>query len=275
MMKKLSLVLIQLQVGTSKTTNINRAFEKISVAASSKDLRLVALPECFNSPYGIQYFRKNAEKIPDGPTCTMLSRAAKQNSVFVVGGTIPEVDGDDIFNTCTVWNPDGELIAKYRKMHLFDIDIPGKMTFKESEILKAGNEMATFNVESMKIGLGICYDLRFDELAKLYRKQGCDMIIYPGAFNMTTGPLHWELLQRARAVDNQVYVCGISPARGTKGYIAYGYTQITDPWGCVESVKDEEELLYTTVDMEKITSARASIPVFDQRRLDIYDTIKK
>lgn len=73
------------------------------------------------------------------------------------------------------------------------------------------------------------------------------MIIYPGAFNMTTGPLHWELLQRARAVDNQVYVCGISPARGTKGYIAYGYTQITDPWGCIESVKDEEELLYTTV----------------------------
>ncbi|GLV46025.1 uncharacterized protein CBL_13410 [Carabus blaptoides fortunei] len=275
MMKKLSLSLIQLKVGASKTANINRAFDKISVAATTKDLRLVALPECFNSPYGIQYFRENAEQIPDGPTCSMLSKAAKQNSLFVVGGTIPEIDGDEIFNTCTVWNPNGELIAKYRKMHLFDIDIPGKITFKESEILKSGNELATFNIESMKIGLGICYDLRFEELAKLYRKQGCDMIIYPGAFNMTTGPIHWELLQRARAVDNQLYVCGISPARGTKGYIAYGYTQITDPWGCVESVKDEEALLYSTVELSKITSARTSIPIFDQRRLDIYDTIMK
>lgn len=274
-MRKLSIALIQLKVGVNLNENIARAAEKIKQATSKQKLDLIALPECFNSPYGVQHFKKFAETIPDGVTCQMLSEAAKTHKIHIIGGTIPEKSNDKIYNTCTVWNPEGQLIGKYRKMHLFDIDIPGKITFKESEILNAGNSFFTFCVNNIKIGIAICYDLRFIELATLYRNKGCEMLVYPAAFNTTTGPIHWELLQRGRAVDNQVYVCAISPARSEKGYIAYGYTQITDPWGAVKSLKEEEDILYDTLDFTKCDDVRASIPIFTQRRSDIYEVIEK
>lgn len=177
----------------------------------------------------------------------MLSNAAKENEIFLIGGTIPEIDDKLIYNTCTVWNPAGEMIAKYRKIHLFDIDIPGKIRFKESDTLSPGKELATFKVGNTKVGLGICYDLRFEELAKLYRLQhDVDLMVYPGAFNMTTGAIHWELLQRGRAVDNQMYVAAISPARDeTAAYVAWGHSQITDPWGKVLMSADETEKIVT------------------------------
>lgn len=104
--------------------------------------------------------------------------------IILIGGTIPERDGDKLYNTATVWGNDGQLLAKYRKMHLFDIDIPGEITFKESDSLTAGNDLAMIDVKDFKIGIGICYDIRFEELAKLYRKKGANCLIYPGAFNM-------------------------------------------------------------------------------------------
>lgn len=111
-------------------------------------------------------------------------------------------------------------------MHLFDIDVKGGIRFKESDVLAAGNALTILNVDGFKIGVGICYDIRFDELARIYRNKGCDMLIYPAAFNMTTGPLHWELLQRARANDLQLYVATISPARDTDAeYVAWGMLQ--------------------------------------------------
>lgn len=143
---------------------------------------------------------QNAEAVPDGPTCEMLSRVAKENQVYLVGGTFPEIENSKYYNTCTVWNPNGELI-----------DIPGGITFKESDILSAGNELSTFEIDGIKIGLGICYDIRFEELAKLYRLKGCELLIYPGAFNMTTGPIHWELLQRGKLfVINYMFYININ-----------------------------------------------------------------
>lgn len=275
MMKQLSVALIQLSVGKSKVNNLARATEKIKEAVTKTKVDIVALPECFNSPYGVQYFKEYAESIPTGETSKMLSELSKLYNVYIIGGTIPEIDQENIYNTCTIWNPQGNLIGKYRKMHLFDIDIPGKITFKESEILKAGNNLFTFDVNNIKIGVGICYDIRFPEQAILYRKKGCEFLVYPAAFNTTTGPLHWELLQKARAVDNQLFVCTISPARGTKGYIAWGHSQITDPWGAVKSLKETEDILYDTLDFSKCEEVRNSIPVFVQRRKDIYETIEK
>lgn len=168
-----------MQVGTDLTKNLENAVKHIQIAKNA-GAKLITLPECFNSPYGTNFFEQYAETIPKGPTCEMLSKAAKEHSIYLVGGTFPEVENKRYYNTCTVWNPDGNLIAKFRKMHLFDIDIPGKITFKESDILSAGNELVTFVMEGIKIGLGICYDLRFEELAKLYRLDGCNMLIYPG-----------------------------------------------------------------------------------------------
>lgn len=265
--------LVQMNVGTDRTKNLQNASGLIA-KAKKEGAKLVALPECFNSPYGTNFFGEYAEKIPDGPTCKMLSKAAKENKIFLVGGTFPEIDQLHYYNTCTVWDPDGELIARYRKMHLFDIDIPGGITFKESDILRAGNEMAFFKIDNVKIGLGICYDMRFEELAKLYRLQGCELLIYPGAFNMTTGPIHWELLQRGRALDNQLYVFAISPARGEKGYIAWGHSQVTDPWGkVVARAGHAEEIIYCDLDFTECDKVREQIPIGKQRRTDIYNTI--
>ncbi|KAL3267156.1 hypothetical protein HHI36_011295 [Cryptolaemus montrouzieri] len=273
MSTKIRAALIQCKVGKDRQENLKNA-SKLIALAKEKGGELIALPECFNSPYGTNFFNEYAEEIPNGPSSKMLSDSAKKHKIHLIGGTIPEKDGNKIYNTCTVWNPDGNMIAKYRKIHLFDIDIPGGITFKESDILSAGNKMETFLVKDIKIGLGICYDMRFEELAKLYRLSGCKLLIYPGAFNMTTGPMHWELIQRSRANDNQLYVVSISPARGEKGYISWGHSQVTDPWGKVlAKAGHEEEIIYADIDANECDKVRQQIPIENQRRLDIYNTV--
>lgn len=134
-------------------------------------------------------------------------------------------------------------------MIFVDIDIPGEITFKESDALSAGNELTTINIKDFKIGVGICYDIRFEELAKLYRLKGCNVLVFPGAFNMKTGPLHWELLARSRANDNQCYTALISPARDTTAqYVAWGHSMVVDPWGKVlTSAGTDEEIIFTEI----------------------------
>ncbi|KAA0184626.1 hypothetical protein HAZT_HAZT009038 [Hyalella azteca] len=236
------LALVQMAVKQNKPANLSRCAELVGIAAQS-GAKIVALPECFNCPYGTKYFSEYAEAVP-GETTEFLSSLAKKNQVWLVGGSIPERDGNKLYNTSTVYSPTGQLIAKHRKIHLFDINIPGSISFKESETLSAGAAFTTFDVMGWKVGLGICYDIRFAELAQVYAKLGCNLLLYPGAFNMTTGPAHWELLQRARAVDNQVYVASISPARDVNAdYIAYGHSLCVDPWGCLVAEADEDETI--------------------------------
>lgn len=272
------LALLQLKGSSDKAANVANALSKIEAAVKEHKPRLITLPECFNCPYGTKYFREYAESIPDGYTSQQLSKAASDHQVYIVGGTIPEMgENDRIFNTCTVWGPNGNLLAKHRKMHLFDIDVKGGMRFKESETLSAGNDFTTIVIDGHKIGIGICYDIRFEEMARLYRNEGCEMIIYPAAFNLTTGPLHWELLQRARANDNQLYVVTTSPARDpTADYVAYGHSMIVDPWAKVlKTAGDGEETITADIDFSLVEQVRQQIPVFGQRRIDLYSTDKK
>ncbi|XP_030559838.1 omega-amidase NIT2 [Drosophila novamexicana] len=272
------LVLLQLKGSRDKTANVLNAINKIEEAVKKHKPRLVTLPECFNCPYGTKYFREYAEQIPDGYTSQQLSKIAQDNQVYIVGGTIPELgENDAVYNTCTVWGPTGDLLGKHRKMHLFDIDVKGGIRFKESETLSAGNDFTIISIDGHKIGIGICYDIRFEEMARLYRNSGCEMIIYPAAFNMTTGPLHWELLQRARANDNQLFVVTTSPARDTSAeYVAYGHSMIVDPWAkVVKTAGEGEEVLAADIDFALVEQVRQQIPVFSQRRLDLYSTEKK
>ena len=273
----MKLALVQLKVTADKAQNLKRACAKIEEACKVGGADLVCLPECFNSPYGTQHFADYAETIPGSSTETLAS-AAKDNSCFLVGGSIPERDkSGKLFNTACVFNPSGEMLGKFRKLHLFDIDIPGKIRFIESEVLTAGNETLTFGVpmknKTLKIGVGICYDLRFPALANLYRQQGCHLILYPGAFNMTTGPLHFELLQRARASDNQLYVAACSPARdeASGGYVAWGHSSVVDPWAKVISKAEASEtIIYADVDPDELENTRNSIPILNQMRLDLF-----
>uniref|UniRef100_A0A7G3ACQ1 omega-amidase n=1 Tax=Lutzomyia longipalpis TaxID=7200 RepID=A0A7G3ACQ1_LUTLO len=288
--KYLRVALLQLKVGKNKEENVSRAIAKIrsvvtdhgpkSSTWTSKNKNFLAiLPECFNSPYGVKYFNEYAETVPDGYTSQELAKIAKELGIYLIAGSIPERESagsSKLFNTCTIWSPEGSLIDKYRKMHLFDIDIPGQIRFQESETLSPGNNLVTFTIDEAKIGLGICYDMRFEELARLYRLNGCNFLVYPGAFNMTTGPLHWTGLQCGRATDTQSYVATVSPARVEgSDYVAYGHSSIIDPWGKIlVDAEAEENTVVRDLDFAECEKVREQIPIFKQRREDIYRTVK-
>ncbi|KAK9678928.1 Omega-amidase nit3 [Basidiobolus ranarum] len=272
------IALIQLHVTDDKEKNLNNAREKV-LLASKNGAKVVVLPECFNSPYGTNFFPQYAEYIPDGESVKALKDIAKTAGVYLIAGSIPEKEAssDKFYNTSTVYNPQGELIAKHRKVHLFDIDIPGKIRFQESEILSPGNQVTHFETEYGKIGVGICYDIRFPELAMIAARKGCIAMIYPGAFNMTTGPLHWELLQRARAIDNQIYVAACSPARDTTAsYHAWGHSTLVSPNGeVIATTEHEPAIVYGEIDTGYLKEVRQGIPTYSQRRFDIYKDVSE
>ncbi|XP_047326044.1 omega-amidase, chloroplastic [Impatiens glandulifera] len=273
---KFKIGLCQLLVTSDKERNIAHAREAIQEAAG-KGARLVLLPEIWNSPYSNDSFPVYAEDIDAGssPSTAMLSEVASQLKIIIVGGSIPERCGDRLYNTCCVFDADGKLIAKHRKIHLFDIDIPGKITFIESKTLTAGETPTIVDTEVGRIGIGICYDIRFQELAMIYAARGAHLICYPGAFNMTTGPLHWELLQRARAVDNQLYVATCSPARdASAGYVAWGHSTLVGPFGEVLATTEHEEaIIISEIDYSQIDLRRTNLPLLNQRRGDLYQLV--
>ncbi|TAQ88100.1 hypothetical protein B7494_g3556 [Chlorociboria aeruginascens] len=269
-----------------KSQNLTHASDKVHEAASA-GAQIIVLPECFNSPYGCDYFPSYAETLlPSPPTAEQspsfqaLSRMAASTQTYLIGGSIPEraPDGGKYYNTSLTFSRAGALLATHRKIHLFDIDIPGKITFRESEVLSPGNKLTIIDLpEYGKIAVAICYDIRFPELAMIAARQGCFALVYPGAFNTTTGPLHWELQGRARAVDNQCYVAMCSPARDiSASYHAWGHSLIADPMAAVLCEAEEgEEIVYAVLDGAKIEAARKGIPVYDQRRFDVYPDVSK
>ena len=222
-----------------------------------------------------------ATDVSVSPSAVLVQEMARKHGVWIVGGSVPERDENDkIYNTCLVFNPEGKVVAKHRKVHLFDIDVPGGITFFESDTLSAGNTMTSFETPWCPIGVGICYDIRFPAYAMLVRQEtGCKILVYPGAFNMTTGPAHWELLQRARALDNQCFVLTASQARAEPPekegkyphYTAWGHSSATSPWGDVLATTDEkEDVVVVDLDLSKVDSARQSIPLSTQLRGDLY-----
>ncbi|KAI9287002.1 carbon-nitrogen hydrolase [Umbelopsis sp. AD052] len=270
------LALVQLAVTADKDKNLKHARAKV-LEASKNGANIVVLPECFNSPYGTNFFPDYAETIPEGKSTEALASMAKDANVYLFGGSIPEKEEatGKIFNTLTVYDPSGSLIATHRKVHLFDIDIPGGIRFQESDILSAGSWLTHVDTTYGKIGTGICYDIRFPEMAMIAARNGCIAMIYPGAFNTTTGPLHWELLQRARAVDNQMYVAACSPARDeTAAYHAWGHSTIVGPNGDIKATCEESEaIIYAEIDPQLIIEKRKHIPIYSQRRFDIYKDV--
>lgn len=269
-MSKFRLAVVQLHVSKIKADNLGRA-QTLVTEAAGQGAKVVVLPECFNSPYGTGFFKEYAEKIP-GESTQVLSETAKKCGIYLVGGSIPEEDGGKLYNTCSVFGPDGTLLVTHRKIHLFDIDVPGKIRFQESETLSPGKSLSMFETPYCKVGVGICYDIRFAELAQIYAKKGCQLLVYPGAFNMTTGPAHWELLQRGRAVDNQVYVATASPARDeTASYVAWGHSSVINPWGeVISKAGSEESVVYADIDLQYLADVRQQIPITKQRRNDLY-----
>jgi len=272
-MDKLKVGLVQMKVIDDKEANLSRAEEMIKKAVG-QGAKLIILPEMFNCPYEAAKFPVYAEEV-GGPTWQKLSIIAREIGVFLIGGSIPELDGDRIYNTSYIFDDQGRLIAKHRKMHLFDVDIKGGQTFKESDTLSAGDKVTVFETPSGKIGVAICYDIRFPELARLMVQKGTDIIVVPGAFNMTTGPAHWELLFRTRALDNQVFTIGVAPARNPESsYISYGNSIVVDPWGrVINRLGGEEGILVEELNLNLIERVRQELPLLKHRRLDLYKVV--
>lgn len=275
MKKHFKLAICQLKVVDDKNSNINRAVEMINQSSKNK-ADIVILPEMFNCPYDNVKFKEYAETREQSTTLKAISEAAKDNNVLIVAGSIPELDNEKIYNSCFIFNNSGEIIGQYRKMHLFDIDTP-EIKFKESDTLSAGNEIGIFYTDYGKIGVAICYDMRFPELLRILALKGAMLIIILGAFNMITGPAHWELLIRGRAVDNQVFIAAASPARNEDlSYVAYGNSMVADPWGdVITGAGENEEVIYADIDFKELKKVRNELPLLKNRRKDIYDIIEK
>lgn len=255
--------------------------------AAAGGANIVVLPECFNSPYGCDYFPKYAETLlpsppsaAESPSFHALAAMAVSSKTYLIGGSIPELDPETkkYHNTSLIFSPTGQLLSTHRKVHLFDIDIPGKIRFQESEILSPGNKISIIDLpEYGRLAVAICYDIRFPELAMVAARRGCFALVYPGAFNLTTGPLHWKLQGQARALDNQVYVALCSPARDMEAtYHAWGHSLVCDPMARVMVEAGEaEEIVYADLNNEGIEEARKGIPIYGQRRFDVYPDVSE
>ncbi|KAM7294740.1 omega-amidase NIT2-like [Ixodes scapularis] len=272
-MNKFRLALLQLAVTPNISKNLERASERIKEAASA-GAKMVCLPECFSFPYEPKYIAKYAEPIP-GRSSEMLSRWASDNQVYLIGGTLSEREDDKLYTTCLAYGPDGSLLAKHRKVHLYATDVPSKFTFSEAGFLTPGDKVTTFDTPYCKVGIAVCYDIAFPTFTELYARLGCKLLVYPGAFNMYNGPLYWELTARGRAADNQVYVASVSPSRDeTAYYVLWGHSMLVDPVGkVVRSAGVDEEILLADVDIDYLDAVRRQLPLAKQRRNDLYEVV--
>lgn len=269
------IALIQMPIASDKTRNMETAAQRLH-SAKRNGAEIAVLPEMFCCPYDNRCFRTYGET-EGGPAQTLLSKTARELGLYVVGGSLPELADGAVYNTSFVYAPDGTQIAKHRKAHLFDIDVEGGQRFFESDTLTPGDAITTFETTFGTMGLCICFDLRFEELARCMSLRGAKVIFVPAAFNMTTGPAHWELLFRQRAVDNQCFMIGCSPARDERAtYVAYGNSIAVDPWGTVlNRAGGEDTILYADLDLSRCDSIRAQLPILAARRTDLYSVTER
>ena len=270
-MEKIKIAAIQMSTVADKMENV-RTVKTYLEKIKDENPDFVILPEMFCCPYQTENFPIYAEK-EGGPVWQQLSGYAKQYGIYLIGGSMPEKDAEgNVYNTSYIFDREGKQIGKHRKVHLFDIDVKGGQTFKESDTLTAGDSDTVFDTEFGKIGVMLCFDIRFPELSRMMVNDGAKVIFVPAAFNMTTGPAHWELSFRTRALDNQIYMVGCAPARDVSaGYISWGHSIVTDPWGRVTGMLDENEgILLAELDMDSEEQVREELPLLKSRRKDMY-----
>jgi deaminated glutathione amidase len=263
---------LQMVSTTDVARNLDRAASLIDEAARA-GAQLVALPEYF-CHLGVRDTDKLAIAEDDGagPIQQLLSDCARRAGVWLVGGTMPmrTAQPERVRNSCCVYAPDGRRVARYDKMHLFAYD-NGRERYDEGRVLEAGDTRVAFEAEGLRIGLSVCYDVRFPELYRALCKPPCDLLCVPSSFTYTTGQAHWELLLRARAVENQAYV--IAPAQGgthENGRRTWGHSMVIDPWGEVLAVRDEGEgVVMAQIDRARIDGVRRQLPALTHRRADL------
>lgn len=264
---------IQMASGPSVSSNLLEA-EKLIAEAVKTGAKLVALPENF-AMMGDKEIDKIRIKEVDGtgPIQKFLSSTAKKYGVWLIGGTIPIAGNDDnkVRAACVIYNDLGERAGRYDKIHLFDVNVPGTdEVYRESDSIERGDQAVVLETPFGKLGIAVCYDLRFPELFRKMAMQGMEILVIPSAFTAKTGSAHWEVLLRARAIENLCYV--IAPNQGgfhLNGRKTYGYSMIIDPWGMVlDCYKTGAGFVAADIDLEKLTKVRSAFPVLNHRRFN-------
>jgi len=261
---------------SDKEANLATA-ERLIDEAAERGARLVGLPEYVSYLGPKDQHEANAESIP-GPTTERFAAKARQHGIYLLGGSILErsdVTGK-YYNTSTFFNPDGEIQAIYRKIHLFDVDITGNVSANESASILPGERIVTVQLDGHIVGLTICYDLRFPELYRLLALEGAEVLFVPAAFTLFTGKDHWHTLLRARAIENQCYV--LAPAQigpHDPNAQCYGHALVADPWGTVTAdAPNHEGVVVADIDFAYLRQVRTQVPSLANRRPAAYESTK-
>jgi len=272
-MKDFKMAVCQNKPFFDKKKSVARVVDMIK-EATDNEARLVMLPEMFYFPYILSELAKQEES--DGETVSTLQAAAKSNKIFLCTGTTVEKIGDKRFNKSYLISPEGIIILEYSKCHLYDVDFK-ELKVKESEYFSRGNLISVADTELGKIGIIICYDIRFPEMARALVNHGAEIILVPAAFNMISGNAHWHLFFRTRATENQVFVAAACPARDNEcKYKAYGHSLIVDPWGDIlREAGENEEIIYSDLKADRIEDIRNRLPLLLHKRNDLYANLNQ
>ena len=250
----------------------NKVYEKINLTLNgikellkNSDLSnsdFLVFPEMFTTPYEAKYIIDYKQTIESEVIDFLKDLAIKYNT-YVIGGSIPFFDNNSIYNTTFTINRTGEIIHRYDKMYLFEVTYPNGIHYSEKDIFNAGDEVGIIDTEFGKIGIMICFDIRFPELADKLMKLGAKVIFVPAAFNTYTGPLHWQTTFRARAIDNQLFFVGCSPSADSFGeYHIYGHSIVTNPLGeILNELKEDPGIIIQNLDLKEIEEVRIRIPI--------------
>lgn len=256
---------VQMNSDSDKAKNLDEAERMVREVVAEEQPDLVVLPEYFAFlGEGRDAVHGSGESFPDGPVYQRMAALAKELNVTLHAGSMVEKQGNNHFNASVVFSPEGEEIAKYRKMHLFDVDTPGGVSYRESDTISRGEDVVTYKVGDATVGCAICYDIRFPELFRALRDKGADVIVLPAAFTLMTGKDHWEVLARARAIETQTYFVAVGQtgahADGKKW--CWGHSMVIDPWGhMVAQCSDGVGTTTAKLDIDRISKVRADVPV--------------
>lgn len=262
----LRVTLVQISAGRDVQGNLNR-LKNLLTGIGVTDV--IALPEIFAIRGSDQDYRDNAEKM-EGPLLQFLATVAHRHNAWVLAGSVIEDAGHALYNTSVLLNRRGEIVASYRKIHLFEAEIDSGQIIRESDTYSAGDEPVMADLEGWRCGMAICYDLRFPELFRRYAGQGANLFFVPSNFTQRTGKDHWEVLLRARAIENQCFVvapdqCGVNPHTKVE---SYGHSMAVGPWGDVLCrVENGEHAETVTLDMFDIENTRRRVPALTHRKL--------
>ena len=263
----------QMRSGEDVDSNVATA-ERLLLEAADGGADLAALPETFTYLGSSSGRAAAAETVP-GPTTERLASVARERAMWILGGSVIETDGEHLYNTSTLFDRTGELVARYRKIHLFDVELPGQPPFRESATFAPGDQLVTHETDVARVGLSICYDLRFPELYRGLMVLGAEVLLVPAQFQHDTGKDHWEVLLRARAIENQCFV--VAPAQwGTfgpseRGRRSFGHSLVVDPWGriLVDAPQEGDGAWFADLDLAELRRIRQQLPALQHRRLGL------